>query len=133
VTTGKAFPSPYEFASAEEADALARRAERFQRPAQTVAPSTNGIGGVSRWFNDEDEEDGNSPVAGGSLGARLGGFGGDLMVPGQVGKKRMKGKAGLGYGSEEVIEIDPVSNMTVHELGPADHTQRTYWIGISIR
>jgi hypothetical protein len=30
-------------------------------------------------------------------------------VPGQVGRKKMKGKLGLGYGSVEVQEVDPVS------------------------
>ncbi|KAK4687868.1 SAC3 family protein LENG8/THP3, partial [Tremellales sp. Uapishka_1] len=97
----KAFPTPYHFVSdTEQAAALARRAARFQQPS-AVASSSNSVGGVDRWFADDGEEG-----AGGSLGARLGGFEGG-MVPAQVGRKRMKGKGGLGYGGEEVMEVDP--------------------------
>lgn len=31
------------------------------------------------------------------------------MVPGQVGRGKMKGKGVFGYGSDEVMEVDPVS------------------------
>ena len=31
------------------------------------------------------------------------------MVPGQMGRKRMKGKSGLGYDVADVVEVDPVS------------------------
>lgn len=52
-----------------------------------------GLGG---WF------DGNGASGSGS-GAGLG------MVPGQVGRGKMKGKGVFGYGSAEVMEVDPVS------------------------
>lgn len=51
-------------------------------------------GGLSRWFQD-DVGDGHGN--------------GNGMVPGQVGKKKMKGKAGLGYSGEDLMEVDPVS------------------------
>ena len=48
--------------------------------------------GLGEWFG--DDEDGTP------------GFG---VVSGQVGRKKMKGKGGLGYSGEAVIEVDPVS------------------------
>nr|XP_019013182.1 nuclear protein [Kwoniella pini CBS 10737]OCF51963.1 nuclear protein [Kwoniella pini CBS 10737] len=82
------FPTPYHFTtSAEEQEALARRAARFQKPA---ASSSSMGGGVDRWFVDEE--------------GSVNGLG---MVPGQVGKRKMRGKGGLGYSGEEVMEVDP--------------------------
>ena len=52
-----------------------------------------GLGG---WF----DENGASGSSGGGLG----------MVPGQVGRGRMKGKGVFGYGAAEVMEVDPVSS-----------------------
>jgi hypothetical protein len=87
-----AFPTPVYFQSEAETEALARRAARFQPLSSTGGPSTNGSGGVGRWFGDGDEP-----------GSGLG------MVPGAVGRKKMKGKGGLGYSGEVVMEVDPVS------------------------
>ncbi|WWD18849.1 hypothetical protein CI109_103304 [Kwoniella shandongensis] len=89
------FPSPYHFSqSAEEAEALARRAARFQKPTTTAESSSASVGGVGRWFGAEDEN-------GGSGSHGLG------MVPGQVGKRKMRGKGGLGYSGDEIMEVDP--------------------------
>lgn len=49
------------------------------------------------WFGDEDDD---GPVDSAPAGG---------IVPGQVGRKKMKGKGGLGYTGEEVMEVDPVS------------------------
>jgi hypothetical protein len=35
------------------------------------------------------------------------------MIPGQLGRKKMKGKAGLGYNGVEVMEVDPVSAVNI--------------------
>ncbi|KAK8864127.1 hypothetical protein IAR55_001373 [Kwoniella newhampshirensis] len=89
------FPTPYHFtSSADEAEALARRAARFQKPSAQSDPSSASasVGGVGRWFGDEDGENG---------GHGLG------MVPGQVGKRKMRGKGGLGYSADEIMEVDP--------------------------
>jgi hypothetical protein len=104
-STKATLPSPYTFSNPDEAEALARRAARFQRPSEagssssatataTLGGHSLGEGGIGRWFQDDVGETGSS------------GFG---MVPGQVGKKKMKGKAGLGYAGEDVMEVDPVS------------------------
>ncbi|WVQ84279.1 hypothetical protein IAT38_006431 [Cryptococcus sp. DSM 104549] len=85
-TTSK-FPSPYHFTSTEEEAAKARRAARFQAPADTT-PSTQG-GGLNAWF----DTTGNGGVGG--VGS---------MVPGQVGKRKMK--SGLGYEGDQTEE-DP--------------------------
>ncbi|WRT66763.1 uncharacterized protein IL334_003726 [Kwoniella shivajii] len=86
------FPTPYHFiSSAEEQEALAKRAARFQKPS-TSATSSSMAGGVGRWFDGGDEE--------GSLNA-------SGLVPGQVGKRKMRGKGGLGYSGDEVMEVDP--------------------------
>jgi hypothetical protein len=45
------------------------------------------------WFSGDDDD----------------GVPGLSVVPGQVGRKKMKGKGGLGYGSVDVVEVDPVS------------------------
>ncbi|WWC88241.1 uncharacterized protein L201_003147 [Kwoniella dendrophila CBS 6074] len=83
------FPTPYHFTSStEEQEALARRAARFQKPAETSSIA----GGVDRWFGGGDSDE------------SLNGIG---MVPGQVGKRKMRGKGGLGYSGEEVMEVDP--------------------------
>lgn len=86
----KAFPSAYTFESAEEAEAKARRLARFQRdaPSSSPAPGPNDLG---HWF---------SPDEGSSLGSRISGMNGQ-------GKKKLKGKSGLGYS--ELTESDPVS------------------------
>ncbi|WVQ65521.1 uncharacterized protein L199_003698 [Kwoniella botswanensis] len=87
------FPTPYHFtSSAEEQEALARRAARFQKPAASGLGSSSIAGGVDRWFG------------GGEADESLNGLG---MVPGQVGKRKMRGKNGLGYTGEEVMEVDP--------------------------
>nr|XP_018261936.1 nuclear protein [Kwoniella dejecticola CBS 10117]OBR84094.1 nuclear protein [Kwoniella dejecticola CBS 10117] len=86
-----AFPTPYHFtSSAEEQEALARRAARFQKPAASSSSSSAMGGGVDRWFVDEE--------------GSVNGLG---MVPGQVGKRKMRGKGGLGYSGDEVMEVDP--------------------------
>ncbi|OCF44339.1 nuclear protein [Kwoniella heveanensis CBS 569] len=90
------FPSPYHFTSTEEAEALARRAARFQKPAPSNETSSNVGGGVGRWFGGDSADD-----SGSGYGDGLG------MVPGQVGKRKMRGKGGLGYSGEEVMEVDP--------------------------
>ena len=94
----KTFPSPYHYASAEDTEALARRAARFQKSSKlsTTAAAPFGVGG---WFADDDED--NGPVHAKSA---------DIM-PGQVGRKKLKGKGGLGYSGEEVMEVDPVSDL----------------------
>ncbi|RSH83051.1 hypothetical protein EHS25_005761 [Saitozyma podzolica] len=89
--SSKPFPTPYHFVSNDDAEALARRAARFQKPSAGSSTSGGGGGGLSMWFG--GDEDGGIPGLG--------------MVPGQVGRKKMKGKLGLGYGSVEVQEVDP--------------------------
>jgi hypothetical protein len=91
--SSKPFPTPYHFVSNDDAEALARRAARFQKPSAGSSTSGSGAGGLSMWFG--GDEDSGIPGLG--------------MVPGQVGRKKMKGKLGLGYGSVEVQEVDPVS------------------------
>lgn len=91
--SSKPFPTPYHFVSNDDAEALARRAARFQKPSAGSSTSGGGGGGLSMWFGGDDD----------------GGIPGLGMVPGQVGRKKMKGKLGLGYGSVEVQEVDPVS------------------------
>jgi hypothetical protein len=83
----RSFPPPYYFESAADTEALARRAARFQAAAPTQN-TQNGIG-MDGWFGDD---------TGDGLG----------MVPGQVNKGKMRGKA-FGYGAAEVMEVDPVS------------------------
>jgi len=90
----KAFPTPYYFVSAEETEALARRAARFQEPSTALSGPAPPIG-VGGWFADDDERPMDAA--------------GSEVAPGQVGRKKMKGKGGLGYSGEEVIEVDPVS------------------------
>ena len=82
--------------TAEESQAFARRAARFQkRPALSEgSPAPVGVG---EWFANEDED--------GSVQNGLG----VVPVPVSVGRKKMKGKGGLGYTADEVIEVDPVS------------------------
>lgn len=92
--SSKPFPTPYHFASTEESEALARRAARFSKAGTASASSSVGPVanlGVSDWFD----------------GGESGGVG---LVPGAGvgGKKRLRGKGGLGYGGEEVMEVDPV-------------------------
>ena len=99
----KAFPSPYHFASAEETEALARRAARFQKTSKLSSTATAPFG-VGGWFADDDEDD--APVYPMSAG----------MMPGQVGRKKLKGKGGLGYSGDEVMEVDPVSDAIDFQL-----------------
>jgi hypothetical protein len=61
------------------------------------------MGGVTRWFGDDDEDS----IHGG-LAGRIGGIAQDGLIPGQVGRKLFKGKGGLGYGEDAVMEVDPV-------------------------
>nr|ODN93364.1 nuclear protein [Cryptococcus depauperatus CBS 7841] len=92
-TAASSFPSPYLFTStAQEEEAKARRAARFQKPIPQTASVSNlaSTGGLGAWFVDEE-----------------GGSGGLGMIPGQVGKRKMTNKAGLGYGAEDVQEVDP--------------------------
>ncbi|WVQ96570.1 hypothetical protein IAU59_003675 [Kwoniella sp. CBS 9459] len=95
-TSKSSFPTPYHFTSTEEAEALARRAARFQKPAPSNDPAPSAGGGIGRWFGGDSADDSSS------------GYGDGLgMVPGQVGKRKMRGKGGLGYSGEEVMEVDP--------------------------
>ncbi|EIW67776.1 hypothetical protein TREMEDRAFT_33569 [Tremella mesenterica DSM 1558] len=94
-TSEKSFPSAYHFPTPEETEALARRAARFNKP-QTQSnsePSTNGFGNVDRWFGDEGDNDLDSV--------------GTAPMGGLIGRKRLKGKGGLGYSGDEVMEVDP--------------------------
>ena len=50
--------------------------------------------------------------------------GGGISVSPKVGKKRLKGKGGLGYEGVEVVEVDPVSFLR-HLAGVADEPIRT--------
>lgn len=59
--------------------------------------------GLSGWF-DENGASGSGSMNGGNHG----GLG---MVPGQVGRGKMKGKGVFGYGSAEINEVDPVSHI----------------------
>lgn len=59
-----------------------------------------GLGG---WFDENG-------ASGSGSGSGLG------MVPGQVGRGKMKGKGVFGYGAAEVMEVDPVSSSS--RLGP---------------
>lgn len=58
---------------------------------------------MGAWFGDSNGASGSGSDSG--LG----------MVPGQVGRGKMKGKGAFGYGSEEVVEVDPVSVSTLSE------------------
>ncbi|WVR06688.1 hypothetical protein IAU60_003720 [Kwoniella sp. DSM 27419] len=88
-TAKSAFPTPYHFTnSAAEAEALARRAARFQKPAAAPVVENGAGGGINKWF-DADGDSGMGLVAGG------------------VGKRKMRGKGGLGYSGEDVMEVDP--------------------------
>lgn len=93
-SASKAFPTPYHFTGTDDTDALARRAARFQQsgPAQ----NTQSGMGLGAWFDENG-------ASGSGSGSGLG------MVPGQVGRGKMKGKGVFGYGSDEVVEVDPVS------------------------
>lgn len=106
-STSKSFPTPYHFTSNDDSDALARRAARFQQSA----PTQNTQSGISLggWFADDG-----ASGSGGGLG----------MVPGQVGRGKMKGKGVFGYGADEVMEVDPVSFLALHTTRePADIAQ----------
>ncbi|RSH80372.1 uncharacterized protein EHS24_008948 [Apiotrichum porosum] len=91
-TTTSTFPSAYTFESAEEAEAKARRLARFQTPAQ---PSSSNGTGVGHWFNPDED------AGGSALGSRISGG----PVSPTLGRKKLKGKSGLGYS--EVHEADP--------------------------
>ena len=96
ITADTSFPSPYHFASnTAEVEALARRAARFQKPAAS-GPSNDQPRGVGGWFARDEDDDGAFVMT-------------MDMIPGQVGRKKMKGKGGLGYSGVEVMEVDPVS------------------------
>jgi len=118
----KAFPSPYHFATPEESEALARRAARFRKPSTTSSVAQPmGVGG---WFADEDDEGG--PAF--NMSADAG------MVPDKVGRKKIKGKGGLGYSGEEVIEVDPVSARSTSVTGRANGCQNVIdWDSHTIR
>lgn len=91
-STSKSFPTPYHFTGNDDSEALARRAARFQ-PAVPTQNTQSGMG-MSAWFGDSN----------GASGSGSSGLG---MVPGQVGRGKMKGKGVFRYGSEEVVEVDP--------------------------
>lgn len=93
-TSNTTFPSAYTIDTPEELAAKARRAARFQ----TNTPPVNGGGGPVAVGLDDDDL---FPDAG--LQNRISG-----LVPGQVGRKKLKGKGGLGYGGAEAAEADPV-------------------------
>lgn len=89
------FPSAYYFSStntAEEEEAKARRLARFQKDASST-PTSDGVG---HFFQPDD----------GSLSSRIAG------IPPQVGRKKLKGKRGLGIGYSDA-ESDPVSGVDV--------------------
>ncbi|KAL1406740.1 hypothetical protein Q8F55_006144 [Vanrija albida] len=89
-----AFPSAYVFESAEEAEAKARRAARFNTGSESHKPSPtpSSASGLSAWFNPDEDTNG------GGLQSRI--FG--------AGRKKLKGKAGLGYSDATVVmEVDP--------------------------
>ncbi|KAL7420075.1 hypothetical protein Q5752_005040 [Cryptotrichosporon argae] len=114
------FPTSYQFVSAEEEEAKARRAARFQAP-----PSNGGQAApaAAPWF-----EDNSTASGGGSLGARLGLGGGSVIVPGQAGRKKLKGKGGLGYSGEDVMEVDPnVMDWDKHTIrGTSTKLEKSY-------
>ncbi|ORX37015.1 SAC3/GANP/Nin1/mts3/eIF-3 p25 family-domain-containing protein [Kockovaella imperatae] len=87
------FPSPYQFPSAADAQALAKRAARFQQAPASSSSGPHATGGLNHWFGDEEED-----------GAETISFGSHQV---QVGRKKMKGKGGLGYAATEVMEVDP--------------------------
>ena len=122
--TKNAFPSAYEFTNSADAEALARRAARFQQPAASFSTSAHAhashAGGLNHWFGDEDDDDEETDGA----------DRGDVIMMGehQLGRKKLKGKGGMGYPVAEVLEVDPVSCFTAlgyvvdrrsecHELG----------------
>lgn len=93
------FPSAYHFTGpengADDPDALARRAARFNKPPASAAtgPVAKPVG-VAGWFGGDDEDGGSMP-----------GFG-------QVGKKRIRvggGDVGGRY-AEPIAEEDPVGS-----------------------
>ena len=69
--------------------------------------------GVSGWFGDD---------TGDGLG----------MVPGQVNKGKMRGKA-FGYGATEVMEVDPVSSPGTGRQSKADEQNVIDWDKHTIR
>lgn len=82
-----------------EAEALAKRAARFSKSTDSGPVASAQPTGVNGWFG------GNGVVTDGS--------GVGDMIPGQLGRKKMKGKAGLGYNGVEVMEVDPVSAVNI--------------------
>lgn len=92
------FPSAYTFETPEEAAAKARRAARFQN---STPPINGGNGPVATGLDPIFPESG--------LQSRISG-----LIPGQVGRKKLKGKGGLGYGGAEVMEVDPVSDTFIN-------------------
>lgn len=92
---------PSQFVSAEESDALARRAARFQ---QSGSAQNNGTIGGSSYFDPNDS-----------------GMSGGVAVG---GKKRLRGKAGLGYGGVETPEVDPVRHLVTALISLVAHRWR---------
>jgi len=116
-TAKSTFPTPYYFVSDLEQDAaLARRAARFSVNNDSTGPCAAPVG-VSGWFGGEDDA-----MDGGN-------------VPGQVGKRKMKGKGGLGYGGAEVIEVDPVSSPPINSLVAGAHARQNVidWDSYTVR